>query len=291
MVESIQSVLAQTYQPLELIVIDDGSTDQTPQHLLSFRDSMTLIRQKNQGSGAAVNQGLKIATGDFICWLASDDVYLPNFIAEEADVLQAHEEWAAVFSDFIVIDAMGRELKRVVSPFPSPERFVKTFLAGNFINGSTVMVRKKTYQDVGFYDEALRACADGDMWLRILAKGYRFGHVPLALLKYRWHASNISHKSELMRKCRDEVSKRAFKQFAAQGYFKKPEEFWELAIHFAKQLSFQSAREAAKQAFFKKPSIKKASVWSLFSILGLPFLQPFILPFFHFARKLKRFIR
>lgn len=267
--ECVQSMLSQDYEDLEVIVVDDGSTDATPEILREFGKRIRYIRQENKGPAGALNKGMRVAQGELVAWLGADDMYLPGMVNYQVSKFQEDPSLALVYTDWIMIDAQGREIKVVRSPYPPPEKFARTMLAGNFINGSTVLMRKECHEKVGYYDENLKASVDGDMWFRLLKHGFKFGHIPIPLVKYRWHPANISHKFRLMQKHRDNVHLKAFKAFSSQGLFNSTSELEQLSFAFAKQFSFRSAATVIKKAgeIENKFSFRRGFLWFLFKMM------------------------
>jgi len=217
--ECVESALDQDYRHLEVTVVDDGSTDATPEILKEFSQRIQYIRQENGGTAAALNNGIRHAKGSLFAWLSSDDVYLAGKIRRQIEEFQKNPSLALIYTDYIKIDAQGNELELVNVPCPPAEQFVRAMLERNFINGSTVLMRMECFEKVGYYDENFRADQDGDMWFRLLKHGYQFGHIPTPFLKYRWHSSNTSHNSDLMQSCKDQVRLKAIQAFSPEEIF------------------------------------------------------------------------
>ena len=217
--ECVESALAQDYENLEVIVVDDGSTDGTPEILKEFGERINYIRQENQGTSAALNTGLRHAQGSLVGWLSSDDLYLPGKIKYQVEKFRGEPSLGLVYTDWIKIDSQGREIQMVHSPCPSSEHFVGEMLKGNFVNGSSALIRKECFEKAGYFDTGLAAGSDVDMWFRLLKNGYRFGHVPRPLIKYRWHPSNLSHNYKLLQTCKDQVRLKVIQTFSPQELF------------------------------------------------------------------------
>jgi glycosyltransferase involved in cell wall biosynthesis len=200
--EAVESVLGQTYPQVELVVVDDGSTDRTPEILKTYGSRLRYIRQSNAGAATALNNGIAAATGELVGWLSSDDVYEPAKVQRQVELFQARPEISLTYTDFNVIDGDGRLIRTVRSPYYSDRKeFIRRLILGNFVNGSSVIAKKKALVDTGLFDPVMTYHADANMWLRLL-KRHEFGHVNEVLLNYRWHAGNASNNVAAMRRHR-----------------------------------------------------------------------------------------
>jgi glycosyltransferase involved in cell wall biosynthesis len=218
---AVQSVLDQTYQRLEIIVIDDGSTDTTKDILREFNGHIRYCYQENRGPSAARNTGIKIARGDYICFLDADDIWMPNKLEVQLAFMKQYDDISLVFSDTEAVDlATGLHISilpqtefrfDLISQIPLQDAFTKLLLA-NFIPTSMVMARKQCFAEAGLFDEGLRVTEDKDMWLRIAAR-FKIAYVPCILGKKRIHASNISRDMELTLRYRIEVWGNARRRF------------------------------------------------------------------------------
>jgi len=217
--ECVDSVLAQDYKNLEVIVVDDGSTDETPYILENFGKAIRYVRQENRGAASALNHGLRIAEGDLVAWLSSDDVYLPQKISKQVAKFIEDPTLSLVYTDWLMIDAYGNKIRTVCSPYPNPKDFILEVLKANFINGSSILMKKEKCVDVNYFDENLVVDVDADMWFRLLKQGCKFGHVSTPLLKYRWHAGNQSHNFTLMQKYKDLVRLRVLQTCSYEEIF------------------------------------------------------------------------
>ena len=164
--EAIDSVLAQDFRDFELIVVDDGSTDNTPQILDSYHQDLVVVRQPNRGVSAARNRGIAAAGGGLIAFLDSDDLWLPRKLSSqvvffnsnpEAVINQTEEIW---IRNGVRVNPKTRHLK------PSGMIFEPS-LALCLVSPSAVMMKRSLFDEVGLFDEDLPACEDYDLWLRI----------------------------------------------------------------------------------------------------------------------------
>ena len=196
-VGAIESVLAQAYAPIELIVVDDGSTDVTPERLQVFEASATILRQPNRGAAAALNRGIRASTGELVCWLSADDEFVEGKIEAQVAAFLDAPDLGLVHTGYDVIDAFGSRMETIAAPVSvHPDPFVTVFWK-NSLNGSTVMLRREVFDASGGFDEALRADVDADMWLRII-QDHPILCVPGVFLRYRVHANTLSANLELM---------------------------------------------------------------------------------------------
>ena len=191
--ETIQSVLNQTYRDFELIIADDGSTDNTEQLVKSFgSDRIKYIQlKKNSGSSAVPrNTGLKAATGKYIALLDSDDTWLPDKLKLEVNFLDTHPSIGLVYSDYTYFGSRGSSEKTgFESKLPVSGFVLKEMFLNNPIISDTVLVRKLCFEKVGLFDESIVQCGDLDMWLRI-AVCFEIGYVDVPLARYRLHEKN-----------------------------------------------------------------------------------------------------
>lgn len=197
---AVASVLAQSHSDLEVIVVDDGSSDETPGVLAALEDPrVRCFRQTNQGVAAARNTGLQHARGDLISFLDSDDEWLPDKLEAEVAYLAKHPEVDAVFSDPQKTDqgelhtSFVRETEyfpKLIPPQPSGEwiqldrqSMYRCLLKELPVRTSTVTMRSETQRTVGLFDPAVVCCDDWDYFLRI-SKSHRFAYLdgPLAII-------------------------------------------------------------------------------------------------------------
>ncbi|MGB5867785.1 MAG: glycosyltransferase family A protein [Arcobacteraceae bacterium] len=193
--KTIQSVLEQTYQANEIIVIDDGSIDNTREIVTNY--DVQYFYQENKGVSNARNEAIHLALNDWICFLDSDDIWEKEKLEKQVafhktnpHILFSHTDELWIFNDKI-IKQKKHQLK------PSGYCF-KENITNTLIGASTVMIHKKVFEDVGLFDEELLACEDYDLWLRILAK-YELGLIDEKLIrKIAGHQNQLSFTTKLM---------------------------------------------------------------------------------------------
>ena len=198
--QALQSVVDQTYTDLELVVIDDGSTDGTPVRVDSFRDRIQIAyvrHEARQGIARSVNDGLAHARGDFIAFLDHDDAWLPDFLQTQIDHLTRHPDVGMVHSDFQTIDTDGNVIEESVAARrgrqrPSGHVFPQLFI-DSFIVANSVLVRRECFTRLGGFDESLH-WGDYHMWLRV-ALHYKVDYVDRVLTRYRQHDTQSTRAS------------------------------------------------------------------------------------------------
>ncbi len=164
--EAVASVLGQDYDRIELIVVDDGSTDDTPAVLETFGSAVKALRRENRGVSAARNAGIKAASGDLIAFLDSDDLWLPEKISVQVDFFKRNKDaWICQTEEIWIrnglrINPKKKHRKRSGLIFEPSLHLC-------LVSPSAVMIRKDLFDRVGMFDETLPACEDYDLWLRI----------------------------------------------------------------------------------------------------------------------------
>ena len=166
--ETIQSALDQTLGDFELIVVDDGSTDETAEVAAGFSDPrIRLIRQTNQGSSAARNRGLEACSGRYVCFLDGDDLWVRDKLELQAGWLDTHPETDLIFGASQVVEADGGDAGRSVFRHPGAHSFESMMREDVIGNGSSQMARRDVVERAGRFDVTLNASVDHDLWLRI----------------------------------------------------------------------------------------------------------------------------
>jgi glycosyltransferase involved in cell wall biosynthesis len=204
---AIESILNQTQRDLELIVVDDGSTDGTATIVRGFAKDPRLrfLQQENRGLSAARNAGMAKARGALISFLDSDDLWLPTYLSRMQEVLAASPEAGFAYTDAWLLDERTQRFRRAgamaensppANPPTDADAFLRLLMHANFIFVSTT-VRRRALDAAGLFDETLTACEDYDLWIRVLAAG--FGAVSsgerLAIKRDRDAAMSHQHRN------------------------------------------------------------------------------------------------
>lgn len=193
--EAIRSVLAQSFQDFEIVVVDDGSRDGTPERVREIIDPrLTLeVFEANRGACAALNRGLELARGEFVAILNSDDRFLPGKLERQVAFLDAHPEVAAVFGYPRIVDERGEPFSDAahkdfaVFMVENRDRHAwlrQFFDAGNCLCHPTLLIRRHCYDTAGRYDARLAQVPDLDMWIR-LALHYQIHVIAEPLIEFR----------------------------------------------------------------------------------------------------------
>ena len=175
---SIECALDQRYQNVEIIVVDDGSTDATPERVKRFGDRITYIRKENTGRGDNRNRALIASSGEFIQFLDADDTIDPRKLEEQIDVLRANETVAVVYCDCSCNDDRGADQENASYPLGDEEDPLPVLLRRTLFGIHAAITRRSTIMDVGMFDPHPLAQEDWDLWLKIALKGYKYKYVP-----------------------------------------------------------------------------------------------------------------
>jgi glycosyltransferase involved in cell wall biosynthesis len=194
--ESLTAILSQTHAPDEVIVIDDGSTDGTPEELARFRGDVRVMRQDNRGHAPALNRGMSEARGDYLAKCDADDIWESDKLARQVQALRAHPEIDIAFSGarfFGLIEGPR-------APYPGPgsglldrRDFARRLYRANFVCVSSTLIRRRLYQHLGPFVERPQVAEDYEFWMRALAAGAVFFYDPSVLVRYRSHEQQLSN--------------------------------------------------------------------------------------------------
>lgn len=196
--QTLDSVIAQTYTNIEIIVINDGSKDATEKLVkeYAFRDKrIVYLVQSNKGPSAARNYGIQKSLGEYICLLDSDDIVVPNKVRDQVDFMFSHPECDFTYSGLYYFMDGTFHVYSHTMPTPQTSLVERTLLEyGNFINPNTVLFKKELFDRYGGFDESLQGAEEFELWIRFAAHGVMFLFQNKYLTYYRIRLN--SHSSD-----------------------------------------------------------------------------------------------
>lgn len=276
---SIESALSQTYRPMEILCINDASTDGSREILESFGDSIALFHHHEaKGASAARNLGISKASGDWVAFLDADDLWDPQKL--ELQMSAATDQDSILHADSRAIDAEGNVTdesinKRLVVPSPT----LSDVVIANQVLMLTAVVRRKALNSVRGLDESNRwAALDWQLWLRLAATGHRFRYLNRALASYRIHGNNMTANREkhlrghlyALRRTREEYPE-AFGTAERRAYWRRMSDLhYQLALQVHARGGHREASAEFLRAARCRPLRVRAWVRAAAAYLSLP---------------------
>jgi glycosyltransferase involved in cell wall biosynthesis len=195
--DSIKSILSQTFEDYEFIIIDDGSTDSSVKIIQSFKDARIsfLQNEKNLGITATLNKALGISRGEYICRMDADDIALNNRLEKQIEFIRAHKSISIIGTQATLIDEKGQIIGEEIVPETSKDINRMKFIHNPFIHGS-VLWRSSLIERFGIYDSRRRHTEDYDLWLRYTKQEEGF-NLKDKLIFRRIHSESITVSKEL----------------------------------------------------------------------------------------------
>jgi glycosyltransferase involved in cell wall biosynthesis len=193
---ALDSALGQTFDDLEIIVIDDGSTDETQQVIKPYLTNprVRYFTSDHCGQPAAKNTGIRLTRAPLIAFLDADDLWLPTKLAKQVALFDDNPNLGVVYSRRLLMDEQGRSLHFMQPALPRGN-VLDAMFRHNFICFSSAVVRRTVLEEVGIFDTQLALAIDYDLWLRI-AQRYPFDYVDEPLVKYRTGHASLSRRTE-----------------------------------------------------------------------------------------------
>jgi glycosyltransferase involved in cell wall biosynthesis len=181
--EAIASALNQTYTDLEVVVVDDGSTDDTRAVVAGYGERVRYVYQGNAGPAAARNRGVQLSLAEYIAFLDSDDLILPTKIEKQVAYLDAHPEVDVVLCGCQVLDPEGHTMELDTTSMPTENMLETILLTGSYglFPPHIPLLRRSCFDQTGGFDESLPAREEQDFWIRVALGGHRFAMVPEVL--------------------------------------------------------------------------------------------------------------
>jgi glycosyltransferase involved in cell wall biosynthesis len=255
LLETVDSVQNQTLANIEIIIINDGSTDRTEKTIENLHDSrIKAFSYENGGVSVARNRGITHTMGEFIAFIDADDLWTPDKLERQLAALEAHPEAAVAYSWTQTIDERGHWLHRYHSVFVEGDVYTE-ILVNNFVsNGSNILVRKEAILSVGEFDSTLKSCEDWDFYIRLAAK-YHFVVVPDWQILYRQSSTSLSSQVEVMETDALAVISKAYRSAPAEYQYLQSRSLSWIYEYFTQQYLRRSdglkSVRVATQAFWK----------------------------------------
>jgi glycosyltransferase involved in cell wall biosynthesis len=197
---AIESVLGQTFDDFELIVVDDGSSDSTPEIAQSYRARVRYVRQNNTGVAGAFNHGLKLASGRYISWLSHDDLFAPTKLEKQVAALDLLDAPGVCYTDAVAISSRGEVIAEYRLPQHERGEALRHVLTGGPISSASYSIcyDRRCVEQVGGYSDHWRYTQDAEMLMR-LARNFPLIRIPEILMQIREHPNRGIHSKEWRR--------------------------------------------------------------------------------------------
>jgi glycosyltransferase involved in cell wall biosynthesis len=197
--QALESLINQTYASMEIIVVDDGSTQYT-ELIEPYLFRIRYIRKKNGGTASALNMGIKNLTGEYFAWLSADDLFYPTKLEKQIEFMQTNEAKISYCSAININPNKIQLNPPTGSEYPDKLHFLKDLSKKCTINGCTVMAKMEVFDEIGLFDESLLYTHDYDLWLRAVQKyEFYFLNEPLVLYRVHKEMSSIKFKSQIVK--------------------------------------------------------------------------------------------
>ncbi len=267
--EAIDSVLAQSFQDFEVILVDDGSTDNTREVAEKYGSSVIFYYQENRGPSAARNRGLSHAQGDYVVFLDADDVLLPAKLETQLEFLENHLDIDVVYSNGhrFTVDLSGNEIRHSLVPsgfldktLGSPKRNPQVLALRNAFPINAAMARIQCIREAGGFDETLRALEDWDLWYRI-GCDHNFAYLDEYVAGYRVLKTGISYDWDRQMVAIDQVKSKieASMEFAMLRRGLRSTFYYHWGLQALKANHFQVANRRFRKAIALTPV--RISAW------------------------------
>jgi len=195
--EAIKSALSQWQKNIEIVAIDDGSTDNTKNILKEFEsEKLRYLCKNHTGAPDTRNQAIQQAKGKYLLWLDSDDILMPGAVAKYIQAISDFPEVDVHYGDLVIVDSNGdfKHDQRYPDYYEQNDVLLSRLLIGNSIPNGGTLIRKSVYKKYGIYNKKYKRAHDYEFWVRV-ARHIKFKHIGTTVYKWRWHDSNMSSGS------------------------------------------------------------------------------------------------
>jgi glycosyltransferase involved in cell wall biosynthesis len=262
---AIESVLEQSYTNLELIVIDDGSSDGTRERIQKYSDDERFhyYSQENKGQSAARNFGISKSQGEYIALLDSDNYWLRDKLEKQIEFLRNKEDCDVLFSEVFLVNEHGNVLTKMYS-----QRFsgyiLGRLLQANFVTNNTVLVKKRCFEEMGGFDEDLRYAEDYDLWLRFATR-YRFVYHPYEVTYYCCEGERLSFNEEKVLEANHRILTRFFQMFPQSVTTREKNHAWSRFYKWQIESKLNSGKKPSVNDLVKVVSLNPSNIqnWRL----------------------------
>ena len=277
--ETLKSVSAQTYGPMEIIVVDDGSADKTAEIVRTQFPDVHYIYQRNAGQPSARNAGIRNAKGTYIAFVDSDDLWFPQKIARQVEQLtRSQAVWCYCDCLFFHEDLNHVLYRYSAQVRPRTGRVLEPLLLGNFISSPTPIIRRDALMEIGLWDETVAIAEDWNMWLKLSA---RFGieYVDETLAAYRLHGDNMMKGASIQNILDSNLAVLANGLSQLSGDSRAIAEkaraniYFKIALMYLKRGEKRRGRQMIFQALRNDPRQLRFYAYQLVSLLPAPFVK------------------
>ncbi len=191
--EAIDSVLEQDYESFELIVVDDGSKDNSKELIKEYCDKVIYIYKNNGGTPSAYNLGISAATGRYIAFIEQDDIWMPKKLSQQIEFLDKHTSFGMVYSPVYLLreEITSKQSDINHQDMEGEYGFKEFFIKNRILNCSSVLLKREAIQKAGMFRTDLKLAFDYDLWLRVSAH-FKIRNLGVPMVKYRIHEDNLS---------------------------------------------------------------------------------------------------
>jgi glycosyltransferase involved in cell wall biosynthesis len=254
--ETLKSVFKQTFNDFEVIVVNDGSSDNIEQWASEIKDPrFKLVSQKNQGLSGARNTGINHSQGEYIAFLDADDLWEPTKLEKQVRSLEANSKAGLIYTWVAYVDERGEPTGRIVKNNAEGDVWQKLTECNIIECGSVAMICRHCFEAVGVFDRNIDAAQDWDMWLRI-ATYYPFAVVKEPLVRYRQHANNKSKKYAKVLQDLRIIIERAFQSAPFELLYLRNRSYGKVNLVVAWKCLQSSDRDYKQANYFRRQALR-----------------------------------
>ena len=286
--EAIDSALSQTYYNVEIIVVNDGSTDETAEIAKSYGNKIRYFEKENGGVSTALNLGIQNMTGDYFSWLSHDDLYLPNKLKIQIDYLIKHNllnKKVILYSNYYLIDENGRLINNCIKDHNELNSKPEYSLLRGAINGLTLLIPKAAFEEHGLFDENLRCAQDYFLWHKMF-RTYRPLHLPVTLVSSRFHVNQVTNTSPKVITEGNEIWKMMIEDLSKDDKERLEDSEYLFYLNMAEFLKTTPYNETQKYCENKAKEIRNNFTMDIKKTL-----VSIIIPFFNRSKEIKTAIK